>query len=176
MVICKPPFFLQVTITTRQLISHKSGIRHYKLRDPNEKEGKEKENEKNNEDSKVQSQSQAEEESIILGNENDEEREENLSSSASDESKNAEQTKKQNKNKRCSCGKRVLKKRKSKKKKKKEVTEYDLEEYYFTDEFETVEEALELFQNDDLFFKPGEYSRLMRETTHNAHFSEKSVK
>lgn len=147
----------EVTITTRQLISHKSGIRHYKLRDPNEKEKRDKENDASTEDSKVQSQPQAEKESIVLGNETDEEKEKNNILSKSNDDKNKEQKENQNKTERCSCGKHLSKKRKSRKKKKeKEEDEFDLEEYYFTDEFESVAEALEMFQNDDLFFKPGE--------------------
>lgn len=42
-----------------------------------------------------------------------------------------------------------------KKKKEEEENEFDMEEYYIKEEFDTVKEALELFQKDELFFKPG---------------------
>ena len=35
--------------------------------------------------------------------------------------------------------------------------EFDLEEYYIKEEFDTIEEALKLFKDDDLLFKPGQY-------------------
>lgn len=146
----------QVTITTRHLVSHKSGIRHYKVKDPKWKEKRDKENDASIEESNVQYQSQAEKETIVLGNETDEEKEKiNILSKSI--VKDKEQKKNQNKTERCSCGKHFSKKRISRKKKKeRKEEEFDLEEYYFTDEFESIAEALEIFQNDDLFFKPGE--------------------
>ncbi|XP_042215502.1 serine beta-lactamase-like protein LACTB, mitochondrial [Homarus americanus] len=36
-----------------------------------------------------------------------------------------------------------------------EENEFNMEEYYIKEEFDTIQEALELFQNDELFFKPG---------------------
>lgn len=143
-------FFPQVTITTRQLISHKAGIRHYHLKNTN-KEENEKEN-KSVEDGKVQPQSQTGKNSIILGNETSEEEEK---ASANNDNKTTDQKEKQNKIKRCCCGRPISNIRKSQKKKKEE-NEFYSKEYYFTGQFESIEEALELFQNDDLLFKPGE--------------------
>lgn len=102
----------------------------------------------------MQSQSQAERESIVLGNATEENEKKNILSESN--GNNKEQKENQNKTERCSCGKSLSKKRKSRKKKKEKEDEFDLEECYFTDEFESVAEALEMFQNDDLFFKPGE--------------------
>lgn len=42
-----------------------------------------------------------------------------------------------------------------KKKMEEEENEFDMEEYYIKEEFDTVKEAMELFQKDELFFKPG---------------------
>lgn len=42
-----------------------------------------------------------------------------------------------------------------KKKEEKEKDEFDMLEYYIKEEFDTVKEAMELFQKDELFFKPG---------------------
>lgn len=146
----------QVTITTRQLVSHKSGIRHYKVKDPKWKEKRDKENYASIEESNVQYQSQAEKETIVLGNETDEEKEKKNILSKNNV-KDKEQKENQNNTERCSCGKHFSKKRISRKKKKeRKEEEFDLEEYYFTDEFESIAEALGIFQNDDLFFKPGE--------------------
>lgn len=138
-------FLSQVTITTRHLISHKSGIRHYKLKDSNKK------NKKDKNDSKVETKSQEGKETVVLGDEVDE-KEKNVAPTSNTD--NVSEQKQDQRGRRCTCGKLMSKRRR--KKKKKEEEEFDLEEYYFTDEFETVEEALEIFQNDDLFFKPGE--------------------
>lgn len=46
------------------------------------------------------------------------------------------------------------KKRKSKRKEEEE-NEFDMQEYYIKEKFESIEEALKLFQDDELFFKPG---------------------
>lgn len=54
----------------------------------------------------------------------------------------------------------ILKSKKVKGKKNKEIEEeyqFNMPEYYIKEEFKTVQESLELFQNDELFFKPGTY-------------------
>ena len=45
----------------------------------------------------------------------------------------------------------------NKKNEKNDEDEFSLEEYYNKEKFDSVEDALLLFQNDELFFKPGMY-------------------
>lgn len=173
----------EVTITTRQLISHKSGIRHYKLKDPKNKENKKKENDQSNDGSKAQTAdhkgtavtvpikddklatgkvSLKERENISIGSETDLEEKLILTPNKDNEniscSKKIKQPEEKDKNEKCTCSKNVHKRRKGKKKKKEEEDddEFDLKEYYIKEEYETIQDALELFQNDELFHKPGE--------------------
>lgn len=178
----KIPLFPQVTITTRQLISHKSGIRHYKLKDPKNKENKKKENDQSNDGNKAQTadhkgtavtvpikddklatgkESLKERENISIGSETDLEEKLILTPNKDNEniscSKKIKQAEEKDKNEKCTCSKNVHRQRKGKKKKKEEEDdEFDLKEYYIKEEYETIQDALELFQNDELFHKPGE--------------------
>lgn len=172
----------EVTITTRQLISHKSGIRHYKLNDPQKKNNKKGNCAQTNDDSKVESQTindkGKEAPTVPAENDKTSKKEESLEErkDVSTESKmRKEKTavtissdnetaysnkdikgkESKNENRRCSCGNRVPR-RKNKKKKEEEEDEFDLKEYYIKEEFETISDALKLFQDDELFFKPGE--------------------
>lgn len=172
----------QVTITTRQLISHKSGIRHYKLNDPQKKNNKKGNCAQTNDDSKVGSQTindkgkgaptvSAENDKTSKKEESLEERtdvsteskmknEKTAVTISSDNetaysNKDVKEKESKNENRRSSCGNRVPR-RKNKKKKDEEEDEFDLKEYYIKEEFETVSDALKLFQDDELFFKPGE--------------------
>ncbi|XP_045133389.1 serine beta-lactamase-like protein LACTB, mitochondrial isoform X2 [Portunus trituberculatus] len=172
----------EVTITIRQLLSHKSGIRHYKLYDPQKKNDKKKGCAQRNDDSKIESQtsSDKEKEAPADSTENDkmakqveslkekagvstesEAKKEKVVVTISGEnetascSKDVKQEESKNKITRCLCGNRVLR-RKNKKKKDEEEDEFDLKEYYIKEEFETIKDALKLFQDDELFFKPGE--------------------
>ncbi|XP_063860892.1 serine beta-lactamase-like protein LACTB, mitochondrial [Scylla paramamosain] len=170
----------EVTITTRHLVSHKSGIRHYKLNDP-QKNSKKKGCAQSNDDSKAESQTTSDKgkEATTISAENDKasKKEESLKekedvstesqtkkekavvtiSSENETASSSKDVKEESKNEttRCSCGNRVPR-RKHKKKKEEEEDEFDLKEYHIKEEFETVKDALKLFQDDELFFKPGE--------------------
>ena len=71
-------------------------------------------------------------------------------------SKGIELKESKHENRKCSCSNRISRRRRGKKKKEEEEDEFDLQEYYIKEEYETVQDALKIFQNDELFFKPGE--------------------
>ncbi|KAL7643401.1 UNVERIFIED_CONTAM: hypothetical protein RMT77_005383 [Armadillidium vulgare] len=109
----------KVTITTRHLLTHSSGIRHYKLKDELEK---------------VDKDSSSDDESTVKRSE-----------------KILDVEEKRNEM-RAMLAEKALKT----KNKPPESCEFDLEEYYIKEEFISVKEALKLFQDDELLFKPGE--------------------
>lgn len=173
-------FYQQVTITTRHLLSHQSGIRHYKVKDPNKKEkennrkknetdsNKQKSDDDNNEKAKHQGEEatdsqekmekgEIQDESAKPQNEEQCENEEKCTGNKEQQMKqknssNVTEHKKDEINK---IVKSKCKRGKGKKKEEEEEDEFDMKEYYIKEEFNTVQEALELFQNDELFFKPG---------------------
>ncbi|KAK3849510.1 hypothetical protein Pcinc_043743 [Petrolisthes cinctipes] len=174
----------EVTITTRQLISHKSGIRHYALKDPNKEKGKEKDEkekgesktkgkgkeggEKDKEEGQTKDSGKSAEENItalkgkqskMKGEGQDEQQDEKKKALETNTEKvkanGAEEKRKEINEVLISQVNKRKKNNKKKKKEEEEEDEFDMEEYYIKEEFETIKEALELFQNDDLFFKPG---------------------
>lgn len=201
----------EVTITTRHLISHQSGIRHYRLKGQSkvEKEDdkekfccrkkekhdreklikKEKE-EDNKEKAKLTeiSQQKAEDKKEMIelaevskqededmktdGRQSENEKDSNISKNEEIKIENEKESSenKETRNEKSSCihtmvGQkrrelnRIIKaktnKKRKAKKKEEEENEFDLQEYHIKEEFDTIQEALELFQNDELFFKPG---------------------
>ncbi|XP_047473617.1 serine beta-lactamase-like protein LACTB, mitochondrial [Penaeus chinensis] len=165
----------EVTITTRHLLSHQSGIRHYALKDPNKKEKKEK-NDSTGGKKGVESKGEGESGETKKKDEEvgekkgktkqakDDSGEKALaekapskvqgkeSNESSESSQSVVETKKAELEKLLKG--KANKKRKSKKKEEEE-NEFDLQEYYIKEKFESIEEALKLFQDDELFFKPG---------------------
>lgn len=160
----------QVTITTRQLLCHKSGIRHYELKDPNKVKIKDHEGKKD--PGKVADNITL---SSVKGNKckgegkdasEDVSKSSNLKTSKTDQGEKKESETSADRNK-CNdaeekrkeindvLASQMNKKKILKKKKEEEENEFDMEEYYIKEKFDTVKEALELFQKDELFFKPG---------------------
>lgn len=113
--------FLQVTITTRMLLSHLSGIRHYEKDPKKVKEEREK--------------------AKRLLKPPVEAKEEEKSSSEDKDKPTTDQNCK---------GKESSQARKQK--------EFEHKEYYLKDKFESVIQALDLFKDDPLIFKPGKFS------------------
>lgn len=120
---------LQVTITTRHLLSHTSGIRHYELKSEYDKR---KEKQKKKEKRKEQ------DDDCEMEEEDD----------------------------KCDDEFSVMKKKKKtaqllaslsmrSKKEEDNDSEFKLEEYHIKETFKDTKEALKLFQDDELFFKPG---------------------
>lgn len=151
----------EVTITTRQLCSHMSGIRHYKLKDPNDK--KEKPEKKVEAETKIDESQQnikENDKTIIEKNEAEmdiidtEMDEKSVEDDRIDEKDSP--TKRERKNLRRLLNKNGFRVVHGKKKKEpQEEDEFDLKEYYIKEHFESTEEALKIFQNDELFFEPG---------------------
>ncbi|MCL4130030.1 UNVERIFIED_CONTAM: hypothetical protein GTU68_063889, partial [Idotea baltica] len=119
----------EVTITTRHLLNHTSGIRHYRL--TQNKKSKDTEKEEENEEDKP--------------NETDEK------SCKGDLDADLKLEQKKEK-----LRKLISKKLFQPKKRKEFDDEFTLDEYYIKEEFTSVKDALKLFQDDDLLFKPGE--------------------
>nr|XP_027234180.1 serine beta-lactamase-like protein LACTB, mitochondrial [Penaeus vannamei]XP_027234182.1 serine beta-lactamase-like protein LACTB, mitochondrial [Penaeus vannamei]XP_027234183.1 serine beta-lactamase-like protein LACTB, mitochondrial [Penaeus vannamei] len=166
----------EVTITTRHLLSHQSGIRHYALKDPNKKEKKEKNNstggkkvvESKGERESGEIKKKDEEAGEKEGKTKDDAGEKTMadkepskaegkerkegSEGQSESSQSVAEAKKAELEKLLRS--KASKKRKSKKKEEEE-NEFDMQEYYIKEKFESIEEALKLFQDDELFFKPG---------------------
>ncbi|XP_028679148.2 LOW QUALITY PROTEIN: serine beta-lactamase-like protein LACTB, mitochondrial [Erpetoichthys calabaricus] len=127
-----------VKITTRMLVSHLSGIRHYE-KDPNKvKEEKEKTNQtlklkkekaiNDGNDSKTERGNSARKKSMMTNK--------NQMSSSEMQHDNADVKEKPSK---LSTNKK----------------EFEQEEYYLKEKFDSVTEALKLFKDDPLIFKPG---------------------
>ncbi|KAK4321605.1 hypothetical protein Pmani_007607 [Petrolisthes manimaculis] len=196
----------EVTITTRHLISHKSGIRHYALKDPNKEKGESKmkgkeKDEKEKGESKTKSEGKEGEKDKEEGTKDSgksaesnitapsakgkqskikSDGEDDVNPSINQDKTTTEQQDEKKKKKKAletsnektkvngaeekrkeinevliSQVNKRKKKNNKKKKEEEEEDEFDMEEYYIKEEFESIKEALELFQNDDLFFKPG---------------------
>ncbi|MBN3301350.1 LACTB protein, partial [Amia calva] len=116
-----------VTITTRLLLSHLSGIRHYEKDAKKVKEEKEKENRHKAAAEKKLSGSQ---ESHALDNQSKTSITRSKTDNSSSKSKDPKHT--------------TTKKK-----------EFEQEEYYLKDTFDSVIQALDLFKNDPLIFRPG---------------------
>lgn len=153
----------EVTITTRHLISHQSGIRHYKSRGSDKKEKEEEkkrtttvsknENMKGKEDKANKSQDKTAnvmntKETISGSKSLDKKQNENIVTDGITTVANGKSTEHNGKAKEKPSSTRQY---------KKEEGEYEFgkQEYYIKKEYETIQEALMLFQNDDLLFKPG---------------------
>lgn len=119
-------FSTQVTITTRLLVSHLSGIRHYEKDITKVKEEKEKAN-------RVFKQTKDKEQKEKEGKEI--------------EKTDSAKLRKEHEGE--------VKSRNSKPGGKDK--EFEQEEYYLKEKFESVFESLKIFKNDPLFFKPGEF-------------------
>nr|XP_045581253.1 serine beta-lactamase-like protein LACTB, mitochondrial [Procambarus clarkii]XP_045581254.1 serine beta-lactamase-like protein LACTB, mitochondrial [Procambarus clarkii]XP_045581255.1 serine beta-lactamase-like protein LACTB, mitochondrial [Procambarus clarkii]XP_045581256.1 serine beta-lactamase-like protein LACTB, mitochondrial [Procambarus clarkii]XP_045581258.1 serine beta-lactamase-like protein LACTB, mitochondrial [Procambarus clarkii]XP_045581259.1 serine beta-lactamase-like protein len=150
----------EVTITTRHLISHKSGIRNYKRKDANKKERGEvkeemttvsKEDSKKHKEKQSNKANEKNEKSINSEKESSEKKSINDKQNENEESGIIAKEKPKGRNKKFKgkCGKT------KKSKKQEEEDEFAMQEYYIKEEFNTVQESLELFQNDELYFKPG---------------------
>lgn len=158
----------EVTITTRHLLSHQSGIRHYKLRDPKKttKDAKPSEKEKEKLQENVKHSRK------VKGKDN---KDENDTQKVANQTKATQVPEESTKNEdKVECHKKsgsgsvtpekkkesilkILQRNSDKKKKKKEEEdEFDMKEYYIKEYFDTIEDATKLFQDDELFFKPGE--------------------
>ena len=132
---------------------HQSGIRHYKLKDPTDKKKDEdKDTAESKENDKEKSDSDTE---LKKDNENDEKiiaSDEGKKANDVDESRNVKVNYLKEKRRKM---RRLLNKARVKKRDKDEESEFDLSEYYIKEQFDTVEEAMKIFEDDDLFFKPG---------------------
>ncbi|XP_041034474.1 serine beta-lactamase-like protein LACTB, mitochondrial [Carcharodon carcharias] len=134
----------KVTITIRQLLSHLSGIRHYEkdIKKVQELKGKDKRLVKEEVESKADQGSKdkrpAEKpketlENTQMGSEGDSRIQEKCPKSESDKDEDSGKSNKTPQNKK----------------------EFQHEEYYITEKFESVSKSLALFKNDPLMFKPG---------------------
>ncbi|XP_067871353.1 serine beta-lactamase-like protein LACTB, mitochondrial isoform X2 [Heterodontus francisci] len=135
----------KVTITTRHLISHLSGIRHYEKDVQKVQEQKEKEKRlvkeevepkasgQSSKDKRPTAKQKAAAEGVELGREDDRRKQDKHPKSESDNSEGTGKSNKTPQNKR----------------------QFECEEYYLKEKFESVSKSLELFQNDPLVFKPG---------------------
>ncbi|XP_078388746.1 serine beta-lactamase-like protein LACTB, mitochondrial [Cetorhinus maximus] len=133
----------KVTITIRQLLSHLSGIRHYEkdIKKVQELKGKDKRPVKEEVESKASDQGGKDKraaekqketlENTEMGSEGDSRIRERCPKSESDEDSGKSNKTQQNKK------------------------EFQHEEYYITEKFESVSKSLALFKNDPLMFKPG---------------------
>lgn len=165
----------EVTITTRQLISHKSGIRHYQLKEIQEEEKRGKSAKSSNKQNEKKHKEKAEEgktehSSEIKVQDDLEKAEDNQSlpqevQGSKEERENSEKTSEEK-----TAGKNqgiggILRKKKMQlrqhlnriadKPKKKEKSEFSLEEYHFRVKFTGTEDSMKIFMDDELFFKPG---------------------
>ncbi|RXM90581.1 Serine beta-lactamase-like protein LACTB, mitochondrial [Acipenser ruthenus] len=120
----------QVTITTKMLVSHLSGIRHYEKDPKKVKDEKEKLN-RDLEGDKKTGTTGSEEKEV-----EDEEKDKQPGMRQSSKAKPEDM--------KCSNAKNPAKKK-----------EFEQEEYYLKVKFENVIQALNLFKNDPLIFKPG---------------------
>ncbi|XP_051975924.1 serine beta-lactamase-like protein LACTB, mitochondrial isoform X2 [Xyrauchen texanus] len=125
-----------VTITPRMLLSHLSGIRHY------EKDAKKVREDKEKAKRLLKPLGKKEEKK----DEKKEEEKEGKKEEKKDEKKEEEKEGKKEEK-----GSAKSKKAKAGQKKK----EFELEEFYLKDSFENVIQALDLFKDDPLIFKPG---------------------
>lgn len=180
----------QVTITTRQLLCHKSGIRHYELKNANKvkKKGvvKAKDNEKEEDkchggkkdSGKAADNITVPSEKGNKGKGENKDASEDVSKSSKLKTGKIEQGEKMGSE--TSADRNVgidaearrkeiddvlvnqMNKNLKKKKEEKEKDEFDMLEYYIKEEFDTVKEAMELFQKDELFFKPGKCKTMVR--------------
>ncbi|XP_031361607.2 serine beta-lactamase-like protein LACTB, mitochondrial [Lonchura striata] len=116
----------KVTITTRQLVSHLSGIRHYEKDITKVKEEKEKANRALKLAKSHQDKEQKAKEGKGLENTD------NVKQKKEHDSETKNRNSKPGRNK-----------------------EFEQEEYYLKEKFESVIESLKIFKNDPLFFKPG---------------------
>ncbi|KAK7060069.1 hypothetical protein SK128_004510 [Halocaridina rubra] len=156
----------EVTITTRHLLSHQSGIRHYKLRDTkkNNKFKKIEQNADNNSNLKMTKEDDRKEEKGKRMARDDSYTNEqqclpSLDSSKNDQKETQHSLLSSPEKKKHTAQKLLMGKTSSNKMKKKgedDDDEFDLKEYYIKEKFDTIQEAVKLFQDDELFFKPGE--------------------
>ncbi|CAL4096312.1 unnamed protein product, partial [Meganyctiphanes norvegica] len=151
----------EVTITTRQLCSHMSGIRHYKLKDPNQKiddiaNRNDTDNKKDNESpGNVENNKKLLEENNKLSKDIGESKLD-INRKEDDSNQKEDILKDQRKNLRRLLNKNGFRTIHGKKKKEPvEEDEFDLKEYYIKEHFESVQEACKIFQADELFFEPG---------------------
>ncbi|XP_076065583.1 serine beta-lactamase-like protein LACTB, mitochondrial [Oratosquilla oratoria] len=142
----------EVTITTRQLLSHQGGIRHYK-----KKNGKKNSDVKNTLPKKQDESSEKEETKEVPDEKSStSEEEKEVANPEHIELKNIKTSASNNEQNHSTVKRETTKKheREGKKKRGKE-NEFDSKEYFIKEEFKDIESALKLFQDDDLFFKPG---------------------
>lgn len=143
----------QVDITARQLLSHTAGIRHYNLAKPklprnnndSSRRGSGNSNDKkgNGGDAKTKPRSFEEVKTLLSSS----------PSSVTFEEFNNHVTERRN---RLSSRLSTKPFRDSKKEaRKKEMQKTDLFEYYINQQCDSVKEAVKLFKDDDLFFRPG---------------------
>ncbi|KAG7170811.1 Serine beta-lactamase-like protein LACTB-like 1 [Homarus americanus] len=159
----------EVTITTRQLISHQSGIRHYKLKDPNKKEKEEQNKNKENVnkvskkaiEEKDETNEKIQDEKAVAISAEEVKSEKEFSDNKQNGDEKSGNCISVTDRKRMELYKIIRAKANKRRKmieKAEEENEFNMEEYYIKEEFDTIQEALELFQNDELFFKPGTQS------------------
>ncbi|XP_018019532.1 uncharacterized protein LOC108675999 [Hyalella azteca] len=138
----------QVEITTRHLLTHSSGIRHYCLKKPKENSRK---NMERDDGTRSSSKVDKNKRNIAAKNSSDD-------VSTSSEDARLDNFKKYVEARRTRLqpwlnqNKFIEEKERLKREKQREA---DLWEYYITKPYESVQEALDLFKDDDLFFKPG---------------------
>ncbi|XP_072348706.1 LOW QUALITY PROTEIN: serine beta-lactamase-like protein LACTB, mitochondrial [Scyliorhinus torazame] len=134
----------KVTITTRQLMSHLSGIRHYEkdVKKVQEQKGKVKRLVKDEVESKASAQSSKDKrtagkqretpENTEMGRGGDSRKQNKCPKSENDDCEGSGKSNRAPQNK-----------------------EFNHEEYYIKEKFESVLKSLQLFENDPLIFKPG---------------------
>ncbi|XP_068213972.1 serine beta-lactamase-like protein LACTB, mitochondrial isoform X2 [Palaemon carinicauda] len=163
----------EVTITTRQLISHKSGIRHYQLKETKKEEKKGESNKCHKIQTELKRKHKEEKPEHSSENKVQEDMgkvEVNKSpiqeiENSTEARKNSETSSEEKTECKIQSTSEIIKKKKMQlrqhlnriahKSKKKEKTEFDLEEYHLRERFTHIEDSVKIFMDDELFFKPG---------------------